>query len=146
MTGTAPARRTPGTGRLWFGVVAAPAAWTVAELAGYVLAARSCEPGWNGLDAYGVTNVRPWTAALVLALALIAATGLYVALENLRHTGGTPPRSEHARADSTGDPAAVWSRVRFMAIAGVLSSALFLLGTVLFGLPPLIVNACVQTR
>jgi hypothetical protein len=40
----------------------------------------------------------------------------------------------------------VRGRARFMALAGVVMSSLFVLGIVLFALPPLFVNWCNQAR
>lgn len=58
--------------RLWFGLVAAPAAWTVAELAGYVIASNDCSRGSSTV------------VGLSALMAVLAAAGLFVALRNLR--------------------------------------------------------------
>ena len=95
--------------RLWFGLIAAPVAWAVAELAGYIVSSNDCNRG---------SSVAVGLSAL---MAVLAAAGLLVALRNLR-AGET--------------------RERFMALSGVLVSALLLLNVVYFGVPPFLVNPC----
>jgi hypothetical protein len=99
--------------RLWFGLVAAPAAWTVAELVGYIVASNDCSRG------------NPVVVGLSALMAVLAAAGLFVALRNL----------------GAGE-----SRERFMALSGVLVSALLLLNIVYFGVPPFLVNPCSGAR
>jgi hypothetical protein len=58
--------------RLWFGLIAAPAAWMVAELAGYIMSSKDCSRG------------SPAVVGLSALMAVLAAAGLFVALRNLR--------------------------------------------------------------
>ena len=95
--------------RLWFGLVAAPAAWTVAELAGYIISSNDCSRGSSAV--VGLSGL----------MAVLAGAGLFVALRSLR---------------------AGEARERFMALGGVLVSALLLLNIVYFGVPPFLVNSC----
>jgi len=123
--------RVPGA-RLWAGVLLAPAAWTVAELLGYVLVARACDGGSASIAARaGVTQ-----DIVAIGLGIVAAIGLVIAVGNWQRVRDTT---------SNGEPAA-WGRAEFMALAGVVASALFLLGIVFFALPPLFGNACNQVR
>jgi hypothetical protein len=124
-----------GLRRLWFGVAAAPLAWMVAELAGYVLASRDCGRWQSGLAAHAVPNAPVIVTAISLAMAALAAAGLAVALGGLRTTDRVVPPSD-VRA----------GRARFMSVAGVLVSALLLVGIVFFSLPPFLVNACSRAR
>jgi hypothetical protein len=121
--------------RLWFGLVAAPLAWMVAELAGYVLAARDCGRWRTGLAAYAVPNAPVIVAAISLAMAALAAAGLALALRSLRAADRVVPPS-NVRA----------GRTRFMALGGIIVSALLLLNIVFFGVPPFLVNACSEAR
>jgi hypothetical protein len=121
--------------RLWFGVVAAPLAWLVAELGGYVLAARDCGRWRTGLAAYAVPNAPLVVVAISLAMAAVAAAGLAASLGNLRALENVVPPND-VRA----------GRMRFMSVAGILLSALLLLGIVFFGLPAFLVNACSAAR
>lgn len=121
----------PGT-RLWAGLLLAPAAWTVAELLGYVLVARACDGGSARTAARaGVTQ-----DIVAIGLGIVAVVGLVIALGNWQRVRD---------AGSPGGPPA-WGRSEFMALAGVVASALFLLGIVFFALPPLFGNACNQVR
>jgi hypothetical protein len=120
------------TGRLWAGVVLAPAAWCVAELLGYYLVSRACDRGAASTVAHaGMTQ-----DAVAIGLGVVAVVGLVIAAGNW----------QRVRKRSTPNPAAAWGRAHFMALAGVVASALFVLGIVLFALPPLLVNACDQVR
>jgi len=125
-----------GLKRLWLGVLAAPSAWVLAEAVGYWLAARSCEPGERGVPLGG-TAYPAVTQVIVALVALgIAVYGLIVSLSNWRALHPQPQRNEQAE----------WGRAHFMAFSGVLLSALFMGGIVLFGLAPFFVNSCSQAR
>lgn len=117
--------------RLWIGLTTAPAAWLLGELVGYYVAARGCE------IAHGIplrAGSHPAGADLVVqAVALLTAgAGLYVAATNWRATrdpGG-----------ASGDAAA--GRAHFMAMAGIVVSAVCTVGIVMFGFSSFVVNAC----
>ncbi len=119
----------PPLRRLWFGVVAAPSAWVLCEVAGYPLGATGCAAGGAGHPAFRVIVISAAMFGLGLA-------GLLVAIDNLRHTG----------AEASTTPASATSRARFMAAGGTGLSALFLFGIVLFGIPPLLTNPCTAIR
>ena len=131
-------------GRLWFGLLGAPAAWLVAELLGYLLAARSCEAGRNGINAYGVGDPSLVVGLLTLLMLAVATAATWTAGGSLRRLGLS---SGAITADGRrSDRPAEWGRARFMALAGVLTGVLFGLGIVLIGLPPLLVRACSEAR
>lgn len=131
-------------GRLWFGLLGAPAAWFVTEFLGYLLAARSCEAGRNGINAYGVGNPPVVVGVLALLMLAVAVAAAWVAGGTLRRLGARPGAAAAGRLE--GDRAAEWGRARFMALAGVLTGVLFALGIVLIGLPPFLVRACSEAR
>ena len=113
---------------LWFGVLAAPAAWIVHEVAGYAFAGSGCHVAGTGLPTWSWIGL---IAVTVLSTGFAAAGGL-VALRELRR-----------RADSV----AVWRvdgrhRTEFMAAAGVLVSTLLLVNILMFGVMPLLVDRC----
>lgn len=122
-------------GRLWAGVVLAPAAWSVAELVGYFLVARACDRGAG--NAGGPAAVMQ--AVLVVALVVVGIVGLAIAVSNWRRLG--EPRETRGPASP-----AVWGRAQFMALGGVIASSLFVLGMVLFALGPLLGNGCNEVR
>jgi hypothetical protein len=141
------APRMPGLGRLWWGLAAAPVAWALAELVGYPVAARRCEPASRGLRAQSLADPRVWTLGLTALFTMLAISGLWIAISSVRttmHARGAeaPTPQPHPM---TGDTA-TWGRAHFMAVAGVFVSSIFVGGTVLYGLPSLIVNVCAQVR
>src|SRR5437868_15524956 len=103
--------------RLWAGVLLAPGAWVVAELLGYYLASRSCEPIPRGVPLGGTSHPAGVQLVLAVALAALAAGGLATAIGNWRAVG---PRSDREQP--------VWGRARFMASGGMIAGALFLCG------------------
>jgi hypothetical protein len=115
-------------GRLWFGLVAAPLAWSAAEIGGYIAAGRSCTAAWPNGRAFGFVEPRLWVVVIVAALAVLGIAGLLVAIANVR---GAAPAA---------------GRALFMAKAGRLDSSLFLVGNLFFTLPALITNLCQSAR
>lgn len=96
--------------RLWFGILAAPAGWTVSELAGASVGG---------------------TFAVVLALlaAAVSAAGAATAYRVFRRRAGDAGLTETRAAD----------RVEFMALAGLIISGFLLLNILFFVLLPLLV-------
>ena len=115
--------------RLWAGVVVAPIAWTVAELIGYVLTSRLCNRG--ATTAAGVTE-----GVFGAVLAVIAAAGLVTAVGSWRRV-----RDASRQGGST-----AFGRAHFMALIGIVASALLTLNIVLFALAPVLVDPCNQVR
>jgi hypothetical protein len=127
-----------GLSALWFGLLAAPLAWSAQLMADYALIAHSCFPAAGQRD----TLLYPSVATIVLivsALAILAGiAGIVVAARSYGRVGG-----DHA-ADRTqfhDAPIAV-GRARFMALAGIASSTLFLGGIVLHTVGILILAPC----
>lgn len=127
----------PSQGRLWFGIAAAPAAWSLTELAGYALASGVCAS----------PSGHPVAAVLPLASVTIAlgVAGFVIAFGNVRRTNPTQPDGDEYPMTRT-ELAVVPSRVRFMALGGLMASSLFLAGTVLFAIPSLVVHGCAGAR
>lgn len=125
------------SGRLWFGLAGAAAAWLVMEGVGYFFVGRNC--GWrtSGLGAWAFPHPAALTVGLAVVCLAVAAAALLVALGNLQRIAGVTG----GRAGEPGAPAA-WGRARFMAFGGIFASGLFLVGLVLFGFPALLVHAC----
>jgi hypothetical protein len=139
--------------RLWFALVAGPLAWSVAELVGYGITSRGCDQARTGLAAYAVPHAPTVVVALAAAMAVLTAAGLVVALRGLRTVDDTSPPSDVRSQVEAGvadprphGPSPRWTRSHFMAYAGVLVCALLLANIILFGLAPLLVNACAEGR
>lgn len=108
--------------RLWFGLLAAPAAWTAQGLLGWFFGERIC-------TSMSVPSVRLVIGIVSLAAVAVAAWGLLTAWRNWQQAGDR--RSVEA-----------WDRMAFMSMGGILVSGAFVLGTVWAGLTPLLIDAC----
>ncbi|HEX3928452.1 MAG TPA: hypothetical protein VHW65_10675 [Gemmatimonadales bacterium] len=118
----------PSEARLWMGVALAPAAWSVAELVGYIGAGRGCWGIWPNGRSVGPASSVAWVLIVSGLMLVAAATGLWIAIDNVRRTETT------------------MGRMYFMGVLGVGASSLFLAGIVLFALPPVFIHACTAVR
>lgn len=128
--------------RLWFGLLAAPAAWTIAELVGYGVIGRACRPlalprGFEPVIGAAELQTGQWLVVLGLqaAAAAVAVAAILMAYGVFRRWTGRVPIT---RAEG-------WNRVEFMAIGGVIVSSALLLNIIYFGVMPLIVEPCMRT-
>lgn len=110
-----------GDRRLWFGLLAAPAAWSAEGLFGWYVGGHIC-----GAFSVGAARVLVGTASV--AMLALAAGGLLTAWRSWQAISAAP----HARAD----------RVEFMSFGGVVVSATFAIGIVWFGLNGWLVDGC----
>jgi len=110
-----------GIALLWIGGLAGPLAWFLHQQVSYGLATLNC--------AATATLVLHAMTAVAL---LIALAGAGIAWMSWRRTGGEWP----ARSDGT------VARSRFMALGGLLLSALFFLVIVAQGLPNFFLSPC----
>lgn len=109
----------PGLVALWFGIIGPPTIWLARLAASYLLVPLVCRTGWLWL-------LNAVTGAALLGVAVAAA----VALRSWRLT-----RDEHGSAQAA-------QRARFMAVVGMLVSALFFAVIVAEGLANLLVDPC----
>ncbi len=107
--------------RLWFGLIAAPAAWLIELLFGWWVGARIC-------TSMSIPAVRMTAGIFSVAMLAIAGTALFTGVHNWREATAT----ERAAAD----------RVEFMAFGGVLVSAAFVIAIVWSGLSAAVINVC----
>ena len=118
--------------RLWFSILAPPAAWTIAQLASYSVVGRVCG------DHARASSLESWQYAAVLgipaAMALVTLAALLVALGTFRRWSGNVRITE----------AEGWNRVEYMAIAGAIISFFLLINIIYFGIMPLIVDPCLR--
>jgi hypothetical protein len=117
------------TRALWFGLLAAPLAWSVQLVAGYALSAQSCFPG-------GVPRAEPIAGGVGILVVLIGMMELVVGI------GGLLVAVSSWRAGRRGPDDEVGSRVRFMALGGILMSAVFVAGIVMATISPFLIGPC----
>jgi hypothetical protein len=132
----APAVRAATPAALWFGLFGAPAVWSLQLLASYALVAHGCYPDAEPLALPVVPALRALvlgTGAAALAVALLAGGSAWRSWRATRHgeDGG-----EEVLLDASD------GRTRFMALAGILLSAVFLLGIVMNVVPLLLLSPC----
>lgn len=169
----APHRAQASSAALWFGLFAAPAAWSVQTLVNYSLASHSCYPGLypRGTPTFGGM----WWIALgvsILAVGVGVAAGLFAYREWTRtrgEVGGNPSRALQGTQQGGGsggagaadrprpggaaatEPKDVRSaleigegRTRFMAMSGILTSIVFVTASALHGVALFLVQPCGQ--
>ncbi|MFN2490187.1 MAG: hypothetical protein ABR529_10705 [Actinomycetota bacterium] len=116
---------------LWFGILAAPAAWSLQVVIAPDLSEILCYPGAEGSGLgriYGI-EIETVLVALTAGLALVAFAAVLVSLSCWRKL--------HRTRDATTGRRATW-----MAGAGIFVSALFLLGILIGFLPMVFLGSC----
>jgi hypothetical protein len=118
----------------WFDLLASPLVWSLHFLASYGVVEFACEARFLDSHILGLSLL----SAIVLALTLLAGLAtLYVGLAAYKrwramigpvNGSGALPQNDQAR--------------RFMALSGVLLSALFGLTILVTGLPALVLRPC----
>lgn len=114
---------------LWFGLLAAPLAWTVQLVVGYGATVARC----TGTAASRSFPLSTWEIALTVAAAAVALTGQAAALHVFRSTRG--------RHETDPPPD---GRVRFLVLAALLSNTLFLVVILLGGITASGLEPCRQ--
>lgn len=112
---------------LWFALLGGPAAWTAHLLASYPLVPLACDTG-----STAPLNILTVVTALIATAA--AGTGWW-AYRRARGAGAP---------DAPGAGDASESRAGFMGLAGLLVALLFTFAIVIEGLPPLLVDPCIE--
>ena len=128
----APERGSASLAALWFGLLGGPAAWSILTLVNLPLASHACFPRLYPLAAPVTGGLRGMAAAVGIAAIAVCVAALVVSWGAWRRT-----RGEHQQGSGRGrahDPGSALletgeGRTRFMALAGVLTSILFLLAS-----------------
>jgi hypothetical protein len=112
----APARHTVSNFALGFGLLAAPFAWAVDEMALYFVASRLCE-----MKTYNVTETlaratSPWFIAISVVAFIVALAGVWVACDSWRRSRNEKEGSGHHLVE-VGE-----GRTRFLAMTGMVTS------------------------
>jgi hypothetical protein len=126
----APARTLVRPGALWFGLFGGPVAWSVQTLVNLSIASHACFPRLFPLDAPAIGGLRGivfGVSVLAVIVTVAAAASAWRAWQSTRHehqesSGRVDHHQARAAALETGE-----GRTRFMALAGVLTSATFAL-------------------
>jgi hypothetical protein len=122
-THSAPAEHAVPLGALWFGLFGAPVVWSIQLMLNFALVAHSCFPASE-------PRTTPIFGGLGFTVTLVSVVALVIALA----AGTTAWRSWRATRRE--------GRTRFMAIAGMLVSGLFVLGVVMNSIPLFLVSLC----
>jgi hypothetical protein len=109
------------TRRLWFSLLAPPAAFGAEGAFGWAVGSGVC-------TSVSIGTARTLVAVVSLVMLAIAAAALMTGIGSYREALVT----RHAAAD----------RVEFMALGGVLVSASFVVGVIWFGLNAVFLNVC----
>jgi hypothetical protein len=132
----APAVRGVTPPALWFGLFGAPVAWSLQLLASYALVAHGCYPDAQPMTMPVVPGLKTLvlgTGVAALAVALLAGGSAWRSWRATRHE----PEGEHEALLEAGE-----GRTRFMALAGLLLGAVFVLGIVMNVVPLLLLRPC----
>ncbi len=125
----------PPTRWLWFAFAGAPIAWALNLVLGYSVQASVCNWGGASARVLGMQSARAIPVLLSILATVGGAAGVLVAYRCGRATGTGVENPEATVPPAVG-------RAWFMSFAGLLSSALFLLGIVLVGITELVVGPC----
>jgi hypothetical protein len=123
-------RERAGSWRLWFGLLAAPIAWTIELIVNYSLEEWfACAPSTR--DEGRVLGLSVDTVAVLITsvLAAVALAGLLVSLACRRGLQET-------------DDGHIDQRARWMALAGIFNSVLYLVIILVSFGPPALLDAC----
>jgi hypothetical protein len=119
-----PGRHAVSQPMLWFGLLAAPLAWSLEELLSYGIASYVCRMKASGVEQTLTHGETPWFWVVLVSTLIIALAGSWVALANWRKTRGEKGGAgQHLLELGEG-------RSRFIAMASVLTSGGFLLAFV----------------
>ncbi len=127
------ARGRPSEARLWYGITGPTLAWIVQGLGGVMIARAACRPGREIPRPGDGTTLS--LVVLSIAMLAVAVSALLLSWRAWREEPGD--RLEHAEA--TG-------RRPFLALTGILVSAVFTLGIVWGGIAPFVLGVCALAR
>ena len=141
----APARNDVSAGLLWFGLVAAPAAWTVQTLVDLALTSHGCYPRLFPLATPMLAGLRGILVTVSLAALIVCIVAALAATRTWSMT-----RHEHQSSSGAGDkhgPSAALletgeGRTRFLALSGLMTSIVFTIAVLAHTVSIFIVGPC----
>jgi hypothetical protein len=116
-----------GSIALWFGILAGPAAWGLQVLLGYGVEEIACSPASQSERLVGISTVT-WIVVVHIVLTAVTTAALLVSFVCWRRT---------AAGDSSPGSRAGW-----MATAGIMVSALFLVVILSGFMPSIFLGTC----
>jgi hypothetical protein len=123
-------------GRLWFGTVAGAAAWALHGFTSFLISTQACKDGNGNWGPLPAASVRLLLGGVTLLFLGVAVAGGLTSLRNWRQLS---QRRHVLNAEGLG-------REDFMALIGVFVSTVFVLGILWAGIPPILVDVCVNAR
>ncbi|WOD15015.1 hypothetical protein [Paraburkholderia kirstenboschensis] len=135
-----PYPRRGGALMMLFGLLGAAAAWGLQTEIGETLAAQACFPHRTALPAPQWPWLVPALNVMSIVALLVGIAGVWVAWRSWRIARGARPDSAASESDTAA------GRTRFLAMAGLILSLLFLVGVVTAGLAVLLVSPCSAWR
>lgn len=129
-----PRRRRGGALMMLFGLMGAAAAWVLQTDIGETLAAQACFPHRSALAAPRWSWLMPALDVISVVALLIGVAGVWVAWQGWRSAARRDPASPASDA--------AVGRTRFLALAGLILSLLFVVGLIATGLAVLLVAPC----
>lgn len=138
--GRGPYRRRGGSLMMLFGLLGAAAAWVLQTEIGETLAAQACFPHRTALAVPQWSWLMPALNVMSIVALLVGIAGVWVSWRGWRMTRAARPDPASAGSDSGA------GRTRFLAMAGLILSLLFLVGLVATGLAVLLVSPCSTWR
>lgn len=114
----------------------APAVWSLQILSAYVLAARSCFPTYSPLAGARVPGMSGWTVVGSLIALAFACLSLWASATAWRRTRGEKKGGTHQALD-VGE-----GRSRFLALCGVIITAIFAAAIIFEALAALLLRQC----
>lgn len=125
---------------LWFGLFGAPAGWAAQLITNYALNAHFCYPGDTPRASPQFGGVRLVGLLVSAVVLVVSVAALVVAIRSWRTTrreAGRDRSPDHHETAEIGE-----GRTRFMAMAGILVSGIFLFGVLMNGLPLIAMPVC----
>jgi hypothetical protein len=130
---------------LWFGLFGAPAAWAIQLITDYALLAHFCYPRDTPLASPTFSGVRLVALLVSAGLLVVGVAALLVALRSWRRTRRETSGTASGEQQQQREAADIGEgRTRFMALAGILVSGIFVYGILMAALPLLSMSACTQ--
>ena len=131
-----PARAQASLASSWFALLAAPHAWALQLLIGSAITGYACYPHDAPLAAPIWDGMRAVLYLVEAACVALCVAGGWVAWRNWRRTRHEKPGSGRRLVEG-GD-----GRTRFMAMSGLMISALFLVAIVFSSVQLIVLGAC----